>query len=76
MSNVSLAVEVQHLLFLFLVVVAPIWDYYDTRRLKRGEPGRKLRYYRTLMCWLCLAAVVAVLGVGFLPLFTISPAPG
>ncbi len=30
MPNATLAVLAQHLLFFFLVVLAPLWDYYDT----------------------------------------------
>ena len=74
MLNLSLATVVQHLLFFFLVVVTPIWDYYDTRRLKQNpESGRKLRYYRTLMAWLWIASLLACLAVGFRALFTIEP---
>ena len=55
--NLSLATVVQHLLFFFLVVITPIWDYYDTCRLKQNpESGCKLRYYRTLMAWLWIRA--------------------
>ncbi len=71
------AVAVQHLLCFFLVVVTPIWDYYDTRRLK-GNPqsSRKVRYYQTLSAWLWIAAVVAYLAVGFRGVFTMTPMPG
>ena len=76
MLNLSLATVVQHLLFFFLVVITPIWDYYDTRRLKQNpESGRKLRYYRTLMAWLWIASLIACLAVGFRALFTIQPSP-
>src|ERR1700689_4831314 len=76
MLNLTASIAVQHLLFFFLAVVAPIWDYYDTSRLKRSpESGRKIRYYQTLVAWLWIATAVACLAVGFRPLFTISPAP-
>ena len=39
----------QHLLCLFLLVVAPIWDLYDTRKLKRNPSSeQKIRYYKTI----------------------------
>jgi membrane protease YdiL (CAAX protease family) len=77
MSNLATAIAVQHLLFFFLVVVTPVWDYYDTRRLKRSrDSGRKIRYYRTLAAWLWIATAVAYLAVGFRPLSIITPAPG
>jgi membrane protease YdiL (CAAX protease family) len=76
MLNLTASIAVQHLLFFFLAVVAPIWDYYDTSRLKRSpESGRKIRYYQTLTAWLWIATAIACLAVGFRPLFTISPAP-
>ena len=74
--NTTASIVVQHLLFLFLLVVAPIWDYVDTRRLKQHpDSARKIRYYRTLCVWLWTATVVACLAVGFRPLFTINSAP-
>ena len=77
MFNVSVATLMQHLLFLFLLVVAPIWDFYSTRKLKRN-PGseQKIRYYKTLCAWLWIASALAVVPIGFHPLFTITPSPG
>jgi membrane protease YdiL (CAAX protease family) len=74
--SASLMTLVQHLLFLFLLVVAPAWDFYDTSRLKKtpGSP-QKIRYYKTLMAWLWISSIVALIVVGWRPLFTISPAP-
>ena len=39
MSHISIPVTtlIQHFLFLFLLVVVPAWDFYDTRRLKRSR---------------------------------------
>jgi membrane protease YdiL (CAAX protease family) len=68
---------VQHLLFLFLLIVAPIWDFYDTSRLKKNPSSAgKIRYYKTLSAWLWISSVVACLAVGLHPLFIINPAPG
>jgi uncharacterized membrane protein len=67
----------QHLLFLFLLVVAPIWDLYNTPRLKRNPSSeQKIRYYRTICAWLWIASGLAVVAIGFRPLFTSSPSPG
>jgi len=67
---------VQHLLFLFLLVIAPAWDFWDTQRLKRNPSSAgKIRYYKTLCAWLWIATVIACLTVGLRPLFTIYPAP-
>jgi hypothetical protein len=48
-SHVQRFVEtlMQHLLFLFLLAVAPIWDLYNTRKLKRNPSSeQKIRYYK------------------------------
>jgi membrane protease YdiL (CAAX protease family) len=77
MFNDSVATPMQHLLFLFLLVVAPIWDLYDTWKLKRNPSSeQKIRYYKTMCTWLWIASALAVLAIGFRPLFTISPSPG
>lgn len=77
MISMPAALTVQHLLFFFLVVVTPLWDYYDTRRLRQNpESTRKIRYYRTLCGWLWIATAVAYLTIGFRSLFIITPEPG
>ena len=65
-----------HLLFAFLAIVAPAWDFYATRRLKEN-PGsaQKIGYYTTLCAWLWIASFVAVASVGFREVFTIAPTP-
>ena len=66
----------QHLLFVFLLAVAPAWDYYDTRRLKRSpDSPHRIRYYRTVCAWLWICAILACVLLGFRSVFTISPAP-
>jgi uncharacterized protein len=77
MFNVSAATLMQHLLFFFLLVVAPIWDLYETPKLKRNPSSeRKIRYYKTICTWLWIASALAVVAIGFRPLFTFSPSPG
>ena len=67
----------RHLLFLFLLVVAPTWDLYYTRKLKRNPSSeRKIRYYKALCAWMWIASALAVVAIGFRPLFTITPSPG
>lgn len=68
---------IEHLLFLFLLVVAPIWDYRYMRRLKQGRSSRgKIGVYKTLCTWLWVATAIAWAALGFGPLFLFSPAPG
>ena len=60
----------QHLLFVLLLVVAPAWDYWDTRRLKHSPSSpAKIRYYRTLCSWLWIGTAVALMALGWEPLF-------
>jgi uncharacterized protein len=75
MPYTSAAALTQDLLFLFLLVVAPLWDYRGTKRLKQNPSSAgRIHHYKTLCAWLWTATVVALLAVGFRPLFTISPA--
>lgn len=55
-----------HVLAAFLIVFAPIWDYFQTRRLKTSlDPRAKIHAYRKTIFWLWLCAMVAVLSSGF-----------
>ncbi len=73
-AHISIATLLQHLLFVFLLVIAPAWDYYDTRRLKQNPASdKKLAYYRTLCIWLWIAALVACVTAGWRSIFTIAP---
>ena len=77
MFNISVATLMQHLLFLLLLVVAPIWDLYHTRTLKCNPSSEhKISYYKTLCMWLWIASTLAVVAIGFRQVFTISPSPG
>ena len=62
-----------HLLALFLVIVCPVWDYFETRPL-RANPSRKgrMRYYRLILIWLWIATGIACLANGFSTLFTLG----
>ncbi len=72
----SVTTLLQHLLFVFLLIIAPAWDYYDTRRLQRSpDSPNRIRYYRTVCSWLWICAILACGLVGFRSIFTISPAP-
>ncbi len=72
----SAATVVQHQLFLYLSVVEPLLDFYDTSRLKKNPSSAgKIQYYKTLAAWLWIATAVAVATVGLRTLTTINPAP-
>ena len=70
--HLSITAIFQHLIFVFLLAIAPAWDYYDTSRLKRDPSSpAKLRYYKVLCSWLWIAALLAIAVVGWSSLFTI-----
>ena len=62
---------IQHLLALFLIVVAPIWDHFATERLKASKESRvKIAYYRTMVIVSWIASVIALLAVGWRTILT------
>lgn len=77
MPDLSAGTLLQHLLFVFLLVIAPAWDYSYTRRLKRDpSSARKIGVYKTLCTWLWISSAVACAAVGLQSLFSIRLAPG
>ena len=50
---------VHHLVVVFLVLVFPIWDRYETARLKQSaDPSVRIRSYQTTIAWQWLVAVL------------------
>jgi membrane protease YdiL (CAAX protease family) len=77
MVHFSTSALVQHALFLFLAVIAPLLEYPAMRRLKRDPTSaRKLGVYRLICIWLWVATAIAVAAVGWRPLFTIDVRAG
>ncbi len=67
----------QHVLVFVLIVVTPLWDWYEIPRLKAStDPGKKVKFYGKIMVasWVC--AVVAALAVGLAAVFTIHRTTG
>jgi len=63
----------QHLLVAFLIVVTPLWDWYEIPRLKASAaPRKKIRFYQKIVAasWAC--AVVAVVTIGLAEAWTIQ----
>lgn len=57
---------IQHLLALFLIVVAPVWDHCATQRLKASKESRvKIAYYRAMLIIGWITTVVALVTVGW-----------
>jgi uncharacterized protein len=70
-------IVVQHLLVIFLVVVTPLWDWYEIPRLKAStDPRRKVKFYAKIMAasWVC--AAVAVMTAGVASVSNIRTVPG
>ena len=65
-----------HLLFFFLLIVAPVWDLYAIPKLKRNPSSEnKIRYYKMICGWMWIGSALAVAAIGYRPLFTINPSP-
>jgi membrane protease YdiL (CAAX protease family) len=59
------------------LAIAPIWDLYAIPKLKRNLSSEyKIRYYKLVCAWMWIASALAVVAIGFRPLFTINPSPG
>jgi membrane protease YdiL (CAAX protease family) len=72
-SFVNLSAVAQHLLMVFLVVVGPVWDYFDTRPLKANpSSAARLGYYFRTILWLWTASCVALWTTGWTAPFTLS----
>ena len=67
---------VQHVLVFCLIVVMPLWDWYEIPRLKASTvPGKKIRFYGKIVAASWALAVVAVITVGVSAVFVIRMAP-
>ena len=67
----------QHVLVLFLIVVTPLWDWYEIPRLKAStDPRKKVKFYWKIIAasWMC--AIVAVFTVGVFTVSTIQTVVG
>ncbi len=76
-NDFSVGMIVQHVLVLFLIVVTPLWDWYEIPRLKASTaPRKKIRFYGKIVAasWIC--ALVAALTIGVVAVFTVQMAPG
>jgi membrane protease YdiL (CAAX protease family) len=50
---------VHHILVLFLVLIFPVWDRWETRRLRaHSTPATRIRSYQKTMGWLWIATIV------------------
>src|SRR5579863_8664714 len=64
---------IQHLIALFLIVIAPIWDHCATERLKASKESRvKIAYYRTMVIVGWLTSAIALVAVGWRAILTFN----
>jgi membrane protease YdiL (CAAX protease family) len=55
----------KHLIAIFLIVVVPIWDHFETKRLKTSsDPRVKIQAYQKTVGWLWAGSVVACIVMG------------
>lgn len=66
-----------HVLAFLLIVALPVWDRYETRRLKTSrDPRVKVQSYQMTIAWLWICAAIAMLRFGWSPLSKIHLNPG
>jgi uncharacterized protein len=68
----TIEVIAKHLIALFLIVAVPIWDHFETKRLKTStDPRVKIRSYKKTIGWLWSFSAVACLVFGWRAVLTI-----
>lgn len=73
----SISMLIQHVLVFCLIVVTPLWDWYEIPRLKAStQPRKKIGFYIKieLASWIC--AIIALLTAGIAKVSTIHNVPG
>jgi len=62
----------KHLIAIFLILAVPIWDHFETKRLKTSsDPRVKLQSYQKTIGWLWIGSVAACLVLGLHTVLTI-----
>mgnify|MGYP001237917585 CR=1 FL=1 len=62
----------KHLIAIFLILAVPIWDHFETKRLKTSsDPRVKIQSYQKTVGWLWAASVVACIVLGLRSVVTI-----
>jgi uncharacterized protein len=66
-------VVIQHLIALFLIVIAPIWDHFATERLRASKESRlKIAYYRVTVITGWTTSAIALASVGWRAILTFN----
>jgi membrane protease YdiL (CAAX protease family) len=62
----------KHLIAVFLIVAVPVWDHFETKRLKTSsDPRVKIQSYHKTVGWLWAGSVVACIVLGSRTVLTI-----
>jgi uncharacterized protein len=62
----------KHLIAIFLIVAVPIWDHFETKRLKTSsDPRVKIQSYQRTVGWLWAGSVFACIVLGLRTVLTI-----
>ena len=62
----------RHLIAIILIVAVPIWDHFETKRLKTSsDPRVKIQSYQKTVGWLWAGSVVACIALGLHTVLTI-----
>ena len=65
---------ISHVLAFVLIIALPVWDRFETRRLKTSRnPRVKIQSYQMTIAWLWICAIIAVAAFGLKTLWTIHP---
>src|SRR5271170_1478295 len=69
-------VIIQHFLALCLIVIGPIWDQFEIRKLKTStDPRRKLKFYWLTIGWTWTLSAIACATVGWPQIFGMHADP-
>jgi len=62
----------KHLIAIFLIVAVPVWDHFETKRLKtNSDPRVKIQSYQKTVVWLWTGSVAACVVLGLHTVLTI-----
>jgi len=68
----TIEIITKHLIAMFLIVAVPIWDHFETKRLKSStDPRVKIRSYKKTIAWLWGFSALACIVFGWRAVLTI-----
>jgi membrane protease YdiL (CAAX protease family) len=68
---------IPHLITFTLIFIMPVWDYFESKRLKQSpEPRKRVQWYRKVILGSWLFAILAAVAAGWREVFFIGVRPG